>query len=92
MYKRQYITRHAMWEILFAFNSLKFKEVFSYKCNDVVTKWPFISVRTCNFKNSYVHTVCVLFSGTPVLRTYSRSTYVRNTGVPLNKTRPPGPD
>ena len=51
MYKRQYITRHAMWEILFAFSSLKFKELLWYKCNDVVTKWPFKSVRMCNFHN-----------------------------------------
>ena len=51
MYKRQYIIRHTMWGVRFAFSSLKVKEVLSYKCNDVVTKWPFKSVRTCNFHN-----------------------------------------
>ena len=30
----------------------------------------------------------VLFTGTPVLRTYVIRAYVRNTGVPVNKTPP----
>ena len=33
----------------------------------------------------------VLFTGTPVLRTYALRAYVRDIGVPVNKTPPPSP-